>query len=112
MGSVRYRLLLRRQSGLSWFARLGSYILDHLRCWKTTQLASCNEWENNGIGERECAKHINIRKHYAHEAIQLGHVRLVRVSTADQFADILTRGLQPLQHCACIWTIEQRPRPS
>jgi hypothetical protein len=73
-----------------------------------------NEWESNVIGGRERAKHINIRKHYAHEAIQLGHVCLVRVATADldQFANVLTRGLQQLQHRACISAIQQRPWPS
>jgi hypothetical protein len=45
--------------------------------------AVCIEWGNNVIGGRERAKYISIRKHYAHEAIQLGHVRLVRVATAD-----------------------------
>jgi hypothetical protein len=43
---------------------------------------ACIEWSNNIIGGRERAKHINIRKHVAHEAIQKGHVRLIRVSTA------------------------------
>jgi hypothetical protein len=41
---------------------------------------------NNAIGGYERAMHIDIRnldrKHYAHEAIQLGHARLVRVAQA------------------------------
>jgi hypothetical protein len=62
---------------------------------------------------RASAKHIDIRKHYAHEAIQLGHLRLVLVATADQLADVvLFKGLQPFQHCACILAIQKRPAAS
>ena len=73
---------------------------------------ACNEWGNNVIGGRERAKLIDIWKHYAHEAIQLGHVRLIRVATADQLADVLTKGLQPMQHRACVSGIQRRPWPS
>ncbi len=38
---------------------------------------ACIEWGNNVIGGRERAKHNDIRKHFAHEAIQNGHLRLV-----------------------------------
>ena len=47
---------------------------------------ACIEWTNNVIGGRERAKHIEIRKHFAHEAAQIGHLRLKRVSTDDQLA--------------------------
>ena len=60
----------------------------------------CIEWTNNVIGGRERAKHINIRKHFAHEAALLGHLRLNRVSTTDQLrrlADVFTKSLQPAQ---------------
>jgi hypothetical protein len=36
---------------------------------------ACIEWGNNVICFRECAKHIHIRKHFAHELIQNGHMR-------------------------------------
>ncbi len=48
---------------------------------------------NNVIGGRERAKHIDIRKHFAHEVIQNGQMRLVNVRTASNMADILTKGL-------------------
>ena len=51
---------------------------------------ACIEWSNNIIGGRERAKHIDIRKHFAHEVIQNGEMRLVRVPTSSQLADILT----------------------
>ena len=38
---------------------------------------ACIEWDNNVIGGRERAKHIDIRKHFAHEVIQNGQMRLV-----------------------------------
>ncbi len=49
---------------------------------------ACIEWGNNVIGGRERAKHcdIDIRKHrdFAHEVIQNGHMKLIRVSTTSQ----------------------------
>ncbi len=51
---------------------------------------ACIEWGNNIIGGRERAKHIDIRKHFAHEVIQSSQMRLVEVPTASQMADILT----------------------
>jgi hypothetical protein len=69
---------------------------------------ACIEWGNNIIGgrdsSRERAKHIDIRKHLVrvHEGIQNGEVRLVRVSTSSQLADILTKGLHYPQWQACV----------
>ncbi len=34
------------------------------------------------------AKHIDIRKHFAHEVIQNGHMKLISVATSQQLADI------------------------
>ena len=67
---------------------------------------ACIEWRNV-IGGRERAKHIDIRKHFAHETIQNGHMRLVRISTASQLADILTKGLHAPQWQACVEGILQ-----
>ena len=43
--------------------------------------SACIEWGNNVIGGRERAKHIDIWKHFAHEVIQNGAMRLVKVQT-------------------------------
>ncbi len=67
--------------------------------------SACIEWGNNIIGGRERAKHIDIRKHFAHEAIQKGHLRLVRVDTSEQLADIFTKGLHPPAWKACVSSI-------
>jgi hypothetical protein len=69
---------------------------------------ACIEWGNNVIGGRERAKHIDIRKHFAHEVIQNGHIRLVRVDTADQLADVFAKSLQPAQFAACMSDILRR----
>ncbi len=63
---------------------------------------ACIEWGSNVIGGRERAKHIDIRKHFAHEVIQNDHMKLVRVSTMSQLADILTKPLHYPQYLACV----------
>ncbi len=65
---------------------------------------ACIKWGNNIIGGRERAKHIDIWKHFAHEVIQNGEMRLVRVPTSShwQLADILTKGLHYQQWQACV----------
>jgi hypothetical protein len=44
--------------------------------------SACIEWGNNVIGERERAKHIDIQKHFAHEVIQNGEMRIIKVPTS------------------------------
>jgi hypothetical protein len=63
---------------------------------------ACIEWGNNVIGGRERAKHIDIRKHFAHEVIQNGHMKLIRVATSQQLADILTKPLPFPLWQACV----------
>ena len=63
---------------------------------------ACIEWSNNIIGGRERAKHIDIRKHFAHEAVQNGHLRLIRVETSKQLADIFTKGLYHQPWATCV----------
>jgi hypothetical protein len=64
--------------------------------------SACIEWGNNVIGGRERAKHIDIRKHFAHEVIQNGEMRLVKIPTSAQLADILTKGLHLPQVRMCV----------
>ena len=63
---------------------------------------ACIEWGNHVIGGRERAKHIDIRKHFAHEVIQNGKMKLIHVSTVSQLADILTKPLHFPQWQACV----------
>ena len=54
---------------------------------------ACIKWGNNVIGGRERAQHIDIRNLSAYDVIQNGHMKLIRVSTTSQLADILTTPL-------------------
>ena len=63
---------------------------------------ACIEWGNHIIGGRERAKHIDIRKHFAHEVIQNCHTRLIRVPTDEQLADIFTKALPFPQFERCL----------
>jgi hypothetical protein len=69
---------------------------------------SCIEWSNNVIRGRERATPVDIRKHVSHEVIESGHIRLVRVDTTNQLADVFTESLQPLQFAACMSGILHR----
>jgi hypothetical protein len=62
---------------------------------------ACIEWGNHVIGGRERAKHIDIRKHFARQAIKEGHLILIKVPTRDQMADIMTKALPYArwEHC-------------
>jgi hypothetical protein len=76
--------------------------------------SACTEWGNNVIGRRERAKHIDIPKHFAHEVIQNGEMRLVKVPTSAQLADILTKGpsAEPFSRALCVEGIQGRRRAS
>ncbi len=55
---------------------------------------ACIERANHVVGGRERAKHIVIRKHFLHETVQIGYMRLYTISTEFQLANILTKALQ------------------
>ncbi len=66
--------------------------------WVSTEEAysgntACIKWGNNVISRQECAKHIDIRKYFAHDVIQNCQMLLVKVLTTNQMADILTERL-------------------
>jgi hypothetical protein len=58
---------------------------------------ACIEWRNCVIGSRERMKHIDIRNDIAHEVIQNGHTKLIRVANSQQLPDIFTKQLHFLQ---------------
>ena len=64
--------------------------------------SACIVWGNKVIGGRERARHIDIRKHFAHEVIQNGAMLLIKVPTLAQLADILTNGLHLPQVQMCV----------
>jgi hypothetical protein len=73
---------------------------------------ACIEWGNNVIGGRERAKHIDIRKHFAHEAVQNGHMRLHKIATEYQLADLLTKPLNRRQFERCLYSLLGQDPPS
>ena len=74
--------------------------------------AACIEWSKHVLGGRERAKHIDIRKQFAHEAVQNGHIWLYQISTEYQLADLLTKPLQlgPFEKCLYSLLGEDPPR--
>jgi hypothetical protein len=65
---------------------------------------ACIERGNNVIGRRELAKLVFL-KHFAHEVIRNGEMKLIRVSTTSQLADILTKGFRLAQFLACVISV-------
>jgi hypothetical protein len=81
-----------------------------LRCMRTTHRASSGEnIPHRRMGARQ---HIDIRKHFPHEVIQNGDMKLVRVLTSSQLADILTKPLHFLQWQACVAGIVNKTHTS
>ena len=57
----------------------------------TTVHEDNTEWGNNIIGGRERAKHIDIRKHFAHETIKNGHMILKKVACLEGQLSLLSQ---------------------
>jgi hypothetical protein len=72
---------------------------------------TCIEWGNHIISGRERAKHMDIRKHFAHQVIQNRHMRLIRASAHDQLADIFTNVLPLPYFQRCVEVLMRRPNP-
>jgi hypothetical protein len=51
----------------------------------------CIEWSNSVIGGRERAKRIDIRKHFAHEAVSPQRPPPVRADTSNQLAHVFAK---------------------
>ena len=63
---------------------------------------ACIEGGNHIVGRRERANHIDIRNHFAHQVMHKGHMKLVRVSTSTQLADMWTKPLHFPQCHTCV----------
>ena len=64
------------------------------------------------MGGRERAKHIDIRQHFAHKPVQNGHIRLIKIPTEFQLADLLTKGLHRRQFESCRYSLLGADPPS
>jgi hypothetical protein len=61
---------------------------------------ACIEWGNHVIDGSERAKHIDLRKHFAHETIQNHRMmRLIKIDISQQLADIFTKSLAQFIGC-------------
>jgi hypothetical protein len=65
---------------------------------------ACIEWGNHVIGGRERAKHIDIQKHFANEVIQERAMKLIKVATGDQLADMFTSWLEEPDLAGLSWS--------
>ena len=63
---------------------------------------ACIKWANHVIGGRECAKHIDIRKHISSDVVQNGYMCLYKIPTEFQLVDLLTKVLQLNQFEVCL----------
>jgi hypothetical protein len=70
---------------------------------------ACIEWGNHVIGGRERAKHIDLRKHFAHETIQNRMMSLINIDTSKHLADIFTTPLAYAQFIGCVSGILGEP---
>lgn len=52
---------------------------------------TCIAWSEGSVGGSERAKHIDLRVHFVHDAVQAGHLSLNKVESALNAADILTK---------------------
>ncbi len=68
---------------------------------------ACIEWGNTVIGGRERAKHIDIHKHFAHEVIRNGEMKLIKVSTTSLTSsprDSICHSSKPVSTASSEWT--------
>ncbi len=59
--------------------------------WYTRVWRHASKGANTSSVVRECAKHIDIRKHFAHEVMQNRHMRLIRAPTESNWRKSLLR---------------------
>ena len=55
--------------------------------------ATAISWSEGSVGGSDRAKHIDLREHYVHDAVAQGVLKLIKVSTEDNLADLLTKPL-------------------
>ena len=48
-------------------------------------------WAEGSVGGSERAKHVDLRKHFVHDAVQAGHLELQKVDSKLNAADLLTK---------------------
>jgi hypothetical protein len=54
---------------------------------------TCIAWSEGSVGGSDRAKHIDLRKHFVHEAVLANYIKLEAVRSSDNLADIFTKPL-------------------
>ena len=54
---------------------------------------TCIAWGKGAVGGSDRAKHIDLRRHFVHDAVKDGILTLHAVSSSDNIADLLTKPL-------------------
>jgi hypothetical protein len=54
---------------------------------------TCIAWGEGAVGGSDRAKHIDLRRHFVHDAVKAGILTLHAVSSSDNIADLLTKPL-------------------
>ena len=54
---------------------------------------TCVAWSEGSVGGSDRAKHIDLREHFVHNAVDQGILKLRPIASADNVADLLTRPL-------------------
>ena len=53
----------------------------------------CVAWSEGSVGGSERAKHIDLRKHFVHDAVQAKILKLQKIDSKNNAADLLTKAL-------------------
>ena len=54
---------------------------------------TCVAWSRGSVGGSDRAKHIDLREHFVHNAVDQGVLKLRPVASAENVADLLTKPL-------------------
>jgi hypothetical protein len=52
---------------------------------------TCIAWSEGSVGGGDCAKHINLREHFVHDAVEAKILKLMPVNRIYNVADLLTK---------------------
>ena len=55
---------------------------------------TCIAWSEGSVGGSDRAKHIDLREHFVHDAVDAGILKLMPVDSVDNVADLLTKPLK------------------
>ena len=57
---------------------------------------TCDKWSEGAVGGSECAKHVDLRIHFVHDAVAAKYLKLIKIESKLNGADILTKPTKEL----------------